>query len=132
MALAGSATTGSPSPRMYLDIPVPGHRSLPARTRSRTNWAMISALTTRSFGAGPYNPWNMTTNPYGGVVPTIPATPLIMECDPGYPACARNLMTTGSLRTEPTVACLLAPENTVANGVSSPRPTLRQTDWPIR
>lgn len=56
MALAGSATTGSPSPRMYLDIPVPGHRSLPARTRSRTNWAMISALTTRSLERAPITP----------------------------------------------------------------------------
>ena len=112
MALAGSATTGSPSPRMYLDIPVPGHRSLPARNSIAHELGHDLGLDHPIFGAGPYNPWNMTTNPYGGVVPTVPATPLIMECDPGYPACARNLMTTGSLRTEPTVACLLAPENT--------------------
>ncbi len=64
------------------------------------------------FGAGPYNPWNMTANPQGGVVPLFPANPLLMECDPSYPACGRNLMTAGNLRTEPTVGCLLAPQNT--------------------
>jgi hypothetical protein len=61
------------------------------------------------FGAGPYNPFNAQTNPKGGVVPVLPANPLALECDPNYPACSRNLMTTGSLRTEPTVACVLAP-----------------------
>lgn len=61
------------------------------------------------FGAGPYNPFNAQTNPQGGVVPTIPANPLFGECDPSYPACARNLMSAGNLRTEPTVGCVLAP-----------------------
>jgi cytoskeletal protein CcmA (bactofilin family) len=60
------------------------------------------------FGAGPYNPWDPNTNLQGGVVPAIPDNPLLSECDPSYPACARNLMTTGSLRTEPAVECMLA------------------------
>jgi hypothetical protein len=64
------------------------------------------------FGAGPYDPYNATTNPMGGVVPVIPTNPLGLECDPGYPACGRNLMTTGSLRTAPTVGCVLAPSGT--------------------
>jgi hypothetical protein len=64
-----------------------------------------------TFAAGP---WTAPTNADGsykspaGVVPPIPANPLAGECDPSYPACSRNLMTTGSLRTEPTVACVLA------------------------
>jgi hypothetical protein len=64
-----------------------------------------------TFAAGP---WTAPTNADGsykapaGVVPPIPANPLAGECDPSYPACSLNLMTTGSLRTEPTVACVLA------------------------
>jgi hypothetical protein len=65
-----------------------------------------------TFGAGPYNLYNAVTNPQGGVVPVLPTNPLGLECDPSYPACARNLMTTGSLRTEPTVGCVLAPNAT--------------------
>ena len=56
-----------------------------------------------SYGAGPYNPWNMTTNPNGGILPPLPGTPTNGECDPTYPACAANLMTTGVLRTEPAI-----------------------------
>jgi hypothetical protein len=59
-----------------------------------------------TFAAGPW-----TAPPYSnplGVVPPIPAAPLAGECDPKYPACAANLMTTGMLRTESTVGCVLA------------------------
>jgi hypothetical protein len=78
-----------------------------------------------TFGAGPYNPYNATTNPQGGVVPVIPMPVLGLECDPSYPACARNLMTTGSLRTEPLVQCLLfSGSGTLPTGCTSTSPTL--------
>jgi hypothetical protein len=66
----------------------------------------VVGLDHTTFAAGPWN-----APPYSsplGVVPPIPANPLAGECDPSYPACAANLMTTGSYRTEPTVACVLA------------------------
>jgi hypothetical protein len=61
-----------------------------------------------TYGAGPYNPQS-SSNPFGGIAQQVTPTPLLQECDPSYPACGANLMTTGSLRTEPTVACVLAP-----------------------
>jgi hypothetical protein len=63
-----------------------------------------------NYGAGP---WTTATGPLGsylppfGVVPQLPDTPLPSQCD-GYTACAANLMTTGILRTAPTLACILA------------------------
>ncbi len=82
-----------------------------------------------TFAAGPFTP-----PPYSaplGVVPPIPTNPLVGECDPSYPACSTNLMTTGSLRTESTVGCLLAPQGTTlstcfttVSGVKVPLPTL--------
>ena len=67
----------------------------------------VLGLDHTTFAAGPWTapPY---TNPPLGVVPPIPANPLVGECDPSYPACAANLMTAGSYRTEPTVACVLA------------------------
>ena len=68
-----------------------------------------------SYGAGPWAPpTHPTASPPSydapfGVAPPIPANPLLGECDSAYPACGANLMTTGSLRTEPTVPCVLAP-----------------------
>ena len=59
-----------------------------------------------TFGAGPYNLYNAATNPDGGVLPPLPANPIVGECDSNYPACMANLMTAGNLRTEPTVACV--------------------------
>lgn len=82
-----------------------------------------------TFAAGPFTP-----PPYSaplGVVPPIPTNPLVGECDPSYPTCSANLMTTGSLRTEPTVGCVLAPAGTTlstcfttVSGVKVPLPTL--------
>lgn len=68
-----------------------------------------------TYGSGPWTPpTNVPQNatpfysaPFG-VAPPIPANPLFGECDSSYPACGANLMTTGSLRTEPTVSCVLA------------------------
>jgi hypothetical protein len=64
-----------------------------------------------TYGAGP---WTMASNQQtgsytapAGVVPTIPGTPLPGQCDSNYPACGANLMTTGILRTEPTLPCIL-------------------------
>jgi hypothetical protein len=54
-----------------------------------------------SYGAGPYNPFDSTMNPNGGIMPPIPAKPSLGECDPSYPACGANLMTAGNYRTEP-------------------------------
>jgi hypothetical protein len=76
-----------------------------------------------SYGAGPWvPPTNVTMNSYTapfGVVPPIPTNPLptFGQCntstvvgDTGiYPACGANLMTSGDLRTEPKVSCVLAP-----------------------
>jgi hypothetical protein len=77
------------------------------------------------LGAGPYNPFDPTTNPLGGVVPPIPPNPVIGECDAAYPACKANLMTTGNLRIQPSPACMLAapplPSSCVVNSV--PKPT---------
>ena len=64
-----------------------------------------------TYGAGP---WTKPTGSNGsylqpfGVVPQIPGTPLPGQCDPNYPACGANLMTTGILRAEPILACILA------------------------
>jgi hypothetical protein len=76
------------------------------------------------FGAGPYNPYG-PSNPQGGVVPPIPASPSIGVCTTNnsatnYPACAANLMTAGgmgnvNLRTEPTIANALT---ALANGTA--------------
>ncbi len=59
------------------------------------------------LGAGPYNPFDPTTNPLGGVAPPIPTNPFSGECDSAYPACMANLMTTGNLRIQPSPACML-------------------------
>lgn len=70
-----------------------------------------------TYGAGPWTAPTYTAG--GGVVnappisalanfaPAGPATPLPGECDLVYTACGDNLMTTGSIRTEPTPACIL-------------------------
>ena len=68
-----------------------------------------------TFGAGPYNPQS-ASNPFppGGITPfstTLNPTPFVGECDPLYPGCAANLMTTGSLRTTTTPGCVLAPSS---------------------
>ncbi len=93
------------------------------------------ALDHTTFGAGPYDPYNSVSNPNGGVLPPIPASPFIGECDAKYPACMANLMTTGNLRTEPTVACVLAMpplpagcsgKPTVANGLADQVATMAQ------
>jgi hypothetical protein len=66
----------------------------------------VVGLDHTTFAAGPWTP-----GPYSGsvgVAPPIPTNPLTGECDPSYPACGSNLMTTGALRTEATVACILA------------------------
>ena len=78
-----------------------------------------------TYGAGPYEP-ESATNPFppGGILPPIPATPVLGECDAGYPTCMANLMTAGNLRTEPTVACVLSTsaacsnKPTLANGMA--------------
>ncbi len=73
-----------------------------------------------TYGAGPWTPPTNVPPPPAtpfytapfGVAPPIPTNPLFGECDSSYPACGANLMTAGSLRTEPTVMCVLAPGNT--------------------
>jgi hypothetical protein len=63
-----------------------------------------------TYGAGPWTTPTGTNGSYStpfGVVPTIPGTPLPGQCDSNYAACGANLMTTGILRTEPTLACIL-------------------------
>src|SRR5262249_22646337 len=63
------------------------------------------------YGAGPWTPPDNTNGSYNapdGVAPPLPAKPFDGECDPAYPACGANLMTSGNLRTEPSLACVLA------------------------
>jgi hypothetical protein len=69
-----------------------------------------------TYGAGPWTPpTNLppTASPFYtapfGIAPPIPTNPLFGECDSSYPACGGNLMTAGNIRTEPSVACVLAP-----------------------
>ena len=68
-----------------------------------------------TYGAGPWVPPTLpdanppSYTPPFGVAPPIPTNPLFGECDPSYPACGANLMSAGNLRTEPLVACVLAP-----------------------
>jgi hypothetical protein len=75
-----------------------------------------------NFAAGP---WTAPTGANGsytapsGVVLPVPAHPLAGECDPFYPGCAANLMTIGALRTEPSLACVLAP-SVLAGGTPPP------------
>lgn len=71
-----------------------------------------------TYGAGPYNPYNPTSNPFGGIAPPVlTANPFTGECDPNYPGCGANLMTSGDLRTEPTITCVL----NGYNGATTPR-----------
>lgn len=62
-----------------------------------------------TYGAGAYNPLT-ASNPFppGGIAPPVnTANPFTGECDPNYPGCGTNLMTSGDLRTEPTLVCVL-------------------------
>src|SRR5262249_16339780 len=64
-----------------------------------------------TYGAGPWTPPPTPGASYVapfGVVPTIPGTPVPGQCDSTYASCGANLMTTGIIRTEPTLACILA------------------------
>jgi hypothetical protein len=56
------------------------------------------------FGAGPYNP--VTVDPNGGALQSTPSGTPAGDCGSDYAACMANLMTTGKLRTEPTVICV--------------------------
>jgi hypothetical protein len=94
-----------------------------------------------TYGAGPYNPVS-ATNPFppGGILPPYPppTTVIVGECDAGYAmgGCEANVMTTGSLRTEPTLACVLAPTSlsscsgkpTLGNGMADQVTTEADTD----
>jgi hypothetical protein len=63
-----------------------------------------------NYGAGPFTAPTNADGSYSapfGIVPQSPGTQLPGQCD-GYVACHPNLMTTGSLRTEPGLACILA------------------------
>jgi len=51
-----------------------------------------------TYGAGPYNPLNTTSNPNGGIIPPFSTKPLALECDPAYPACSANLLRYRQLR----------------------------------
>ena len=86
-----------------------------------------------TYGAGPWTP-PPYMDPFG-VLPPIPPSPVFGECDAGYPACMANLMSAGNLRTEPTLACVLAPSTvsacsskpTLANGMADQLTTQAET-----
>ena len=74
------------------------------------------------FAAGPFAPPPYTAPT--GVVPPIPANPLPLECDASYPACAANLLTTGSGRTSPLVQCMFfSGSGTLPTGCTTSSPT---------
>jgi hypothetical protein len=83
-----------------------------------------------TYGAGP---WTQATGANGqyavgaGVVPQIPGTPLPGQCDSTYPACGANLMTAGVIRTEPTLACILANPNNPPPGCTAQSPGFFQS-----
>jgi hypothetical protein len=69
-----------------------------------------------TYGAGPWTPAPYPAN--GGITPpVVTLTPLFGECDSGYPGCALNLMTSGSVRTESTVPCILSSAPTGCSGM---------------
>lgn len=76
-----------------------------------------------TYGAGPWiAPGAGYAAPFG-VVPLIPNTPVVGECDANYSACGANLMTAGIARTEATLACILAdPSQTLPTGCTSASP----------
>jgi hypothetical protein len=74
-----------------------------------------------TYGAGPYDP--LPLPPMGGILPPYPPTATAGECNAGYAGCPANVMTTGSLRTEPTLACVLATPP-LPSGCTSASPTL--------
>jgi hypothetical protein len=74
-----------------------------------------------TYGAGPFDP--LPLPPMGGILPPYPPTAKAGECDAGYAGCPANVMTTGSLRTEPTLACVLA-TSPLPPGCTSASPTL--------
>jgi hypothetical protein len=78
-----------------------------------------------TYGAGPWTQPTGTGSSYVapfGVVPQIPGTPLPGQCDSNYPECGANLMTTGILRTEPTLGCILAGYPNTVTGQPDPVP----------
>jgi len=66
-------------------------------------------LTHVTYGAGAYNPPSSSNQfPPGGITPqNFIANHFVGECDPNYPGCGLNLMTSGDLRTEPSLTCVL-------------------------
>jgi hypothetical protein len=79
------------------------------------------------FAAGPFTPPNGPNGSYvapEGVVLPVPATPLPLECDASYPACAANLLTTGSSRTPPMLQCMFfSGAGTLPTGCTTSSPT---------
>jgi hypothetical protein len=82
-----------------------------------------------TYGAGPWVPFTHPNGVQGnptpfydspfGVTPPIGNNVQFGNCDTsplGYPACGANIMTTGSSRTPPTVACVLAEPGLVTAG----------------
>ena len=102
-SIAGSTLTiaspGCSSGDLYVSAPLSGSGITPG--------TVITAFLTGKGGAGTYTVTPQQTVASTKITAPVPANPLVGECDPSYPACSRNLMTTGSLRTEPTVACIL-------------------------
>jgi hypothetical protein len=80
------------------------------------------------FAAGPFTPPNGQNGTYvapEGVVLPVPANPSPLECDASYPACAANLLTTGSSRTPPFLQCILYPgSGTLPAGCTTSSATL--------
>jgi hypothetical protein len=87
-----------------------------------------------TYGAGPWTPPNNTgtmppsyTAPAGIVASQVlTSTPFNGECDLGYPACAANLMTAGSLRTTTTLPCILDPTTPACQPTSFAQGTVDQ------
>jgi hypothetical protein len=83
----------------------------------------VQGLRHVGFAAGPFTPPPYTAPQ--GVLPPLPAIPLPLECDASYPACAANLLTTGSSRTSPLVQCMFfSGSGTLPTGCTTSSATL--------
>jgi hypothetical protein len=116
----GGSTAGTAGTTLTIDFPGCSSGSLyvsaPLSGQGITPGTVITAFgPNTSGGFGTYTVNISQSVPDGTTITVpVPAHPLVGECDGSYPGCLANLMTIGALRTESTLACLLAPSGSAA------------------
>ena len=95
---------------MSLGTRVPARRPLPVRSTLAHELVHDLGLDHTTFAAGPFTPPPYAHPPLGSCRRS-PLTLWLGSVIRAIRRAAANLMTTGSLRTEPTVVCVLAPGN---------------------